>query len=83
MNIWYMSDLHLEYRDYKLSLSGRCPPHVSVLVLAGDIGNGIEAVEWMNRQQTALGIPVVFVPWNHDYFNYERIDMRDLLAQMK
>lgn len=83
MNIWYLSDLHLEYRDYKLSLTALCPPHVSALVLAGDIGNGIEAVEWMNRQQAGLGIPVIFVPGNHDYFDYERTDLHELLAQMK
>ncbi len=83
MNVWYLSDLHLEYRDYKLALGDLCPPGAQVLVLAGDIGNGIEAVEWMNRQQTEIGIPIVFVPGNHDFFDYERTDLFALLVEMQ
>ena len=83
MNIWVMSDLHLEYRDYKLDPAGFCPPHASVLVLAGDVGNGVEAVEWMNRQQERIGLPIIFVPGNHDFFDYDGTDMFELLEQMK
>jgi len=83
MHIWYLSDLHLEERDYDLEIVGWCPPHASVLVLAGDVGNGAAGVQWANRQAEVLGLPVIFVPGNHDFFDVYGTDLQALLGRMK
>lgn len=83
MNVWFLSDLHLEERDYDLRLAGVCPPHVGVLVLAGDIGQGTQAVGWMNEQQAEIGVPIVYVHGNHDLMDFYGTDMSEIIAKMK
>ena len=81
IRIQIASDLHLEmfrkpYPDwYRLEKLG--PDEADVLVLAGDIHNGIEAI----RCSSDWPIPVLYVPGNHEYYE-TRIDLA-LIAMRK
>ena len=76
MRIQIASDLHLE------SYPGRRPPAAAfrpaerdVLVLAGDIGTGMLARDFVLRELARS--PVIYVPGNHEYYRFalrEEID---------
>lgn len=87
LNIWYLSDLHLNYNrrrienatamsmalrvlsDRRVSLgsiqkrTGRRP---DVIVLAGDICEGVAGIEWAGLLRRKFRIPVIYVPGNHE-----------------
>ena len=68
MKIQLLSDLHLEH-------SHRHPPldlpatEAHVVVLAGDIDNGTQAIDW--AEKTFPGKTVLYVPGNHEYYDAE------------
>ncbi|UTC28395.1 metallo-dependent phosphatase-like protein [Brevundimonas phage vB_BpoS-Gurke] len=68
MRINILSDLHLEFggmgRDYT-------PAPCDVLVLAGDAATGVVGVIWADRHFP--GVPVVYVPGNHEFYGKRRI----------
>lgn len=71
MRIRYMSDLHLEFTDY-------LPPSIpsigeDVVVLAGDIGVGLEGVRWACAAFS--GRPVIYVLGNHEYYGNHFSDL--------
>jgi len=56
-----LSDLHLEFADYKPAAV-----KADVVVLAGDIHVGVKGIQWA---QTAFGdTPVIYVAGNHEYY---------------
>jgi Icc-related predicted phosphoesterase len=58
-----MSDLHLErwkFGDYE-------QPDCDAIALVGDIGPGFMGLEWIN-QTFGGGIPVFYVPGNHEFY---------------
>jgi Icc-related predicted phosphoesterase len=61
MRIRILSDLHCEFADF-------VPPVVAadVVVLAGDIAKGVNAVSWAKRHFP--DVPCVLVPGNHEYY---------------
>lgn len=61
MKLHILSDLHLEF-------AGFTPPETDadVIVLAGDIGVGVQGIEWAAR--TFRDRQVVYVPGNHEYY---------------
>jgi predicted phosphodiesterase len=74
MKIRVMSDLHLRRKDdFKYNQLDE-----DVLVLAGDIGEGMAGIEWVGHQR--IGIPVLYVPGNHEYYGE---DIGTLNAQLR
>lgn len=67
MKIHVLSDLHTD-------VEGFCIPDTDadVVVLAGDIGMGVDAVSWAAE---ATDKPVVFVPGNHEYYRQKGLDL--------
>ncbi|MBI4696570.1 MAG: metallophosphoesterase [Gammaproteobacteria bacterium] len=59
MKIQFFSDLHLEFGGLELARSD-----ADVIVAAGDIGVGLEGVQWLRE----LGKPVIYVTGNHEYY---------------
>lgn len=65
MKLHVLSDLHLEFNP-------RHPPWhppatgADVVVLAGDIHNGTDGIDW--AEQTFAGTPVIYVPGNHEFY---------------
>ena len=71
--IRYLSDLHLEYSGYQ-------PDHLpslgeDLVVLAGDIGSGIEGIRW--AKEAFRDRKVVYVLGNHEFFGYDFVDLVD------
>lgn len=83
-----LSDLHLDVRRRLAEKSGedadRAIADISaasraaaegadVVVLAGDIANGVRGIEWAG--QTFAGQPVVYVPGNHEFYNHDHAEL--------
>ncbi|MDQ6961609.1 MAG: metallophosphoesterase family protein [Mariprofundaceae bacterium] len=59
MKIQLLSDLHLEHASCDVSAH-----HADVVVLAGDIGVGLEGLLWAKE---VFDVPVIYVAGNHEY----------------
>lgn len=72
MKIHVLNDLHIEFEDF-------APPATSadVVVLAGDIGVGLQGLHW--AQERFAGRPVIYVPGNHEYYRYST----DLIDELR
>lgn len=65
MKIWVLSDLHLEYEDFRFPSA---PRDVDACVVAGDVSTSVpEAVHWLARNVPG-DMPVVYVPGNHEFY---------------
>ena len=72
MKLHILSDIHLEFAPFD-------PPSTDadLVVLAGDIGLGTDAVEWA---AVTFPQPVLYVPGNHEYYGGH---LKNTLAKMK
>ncbi|MCT7319291.1 metallophosphoesterase [Ralstonia sp. CHL-2022] len=74
MKLLILSDLHLEFSSLDIDVAG-----VDVIVLAGDIHIGTRGILWIEAQ--SRGLPVVYVPGNHEFYKGEHSRvLRDLRA---
>lgn len=61
MKVRLLSDLHLEH-----NMPAEVPScDADLVILAGDIANGREGIDWAAR---TFDVPVVYVPGNHEYY---------------
>lgn len=74
MKIHLISDIHTEM-DSKLMLSA--PTKTDVIVLAGDIANGTNGVEWA-QQCYGSEIPVIYIAGNHEFYSNEISVTKDI-----
>lgn len=79
MKIQFASDLHLEFiTQSKNGYIGIDPaPDADVLVLAGDVDNGVAAIDFFK----SWPVPVIYVYGNHDF--YGCVDINERLAEMR
>jgi len=68
-----MSDIHLEDGDFDVPDVG-----ADVVVLAGDIGVGVEGVLWAKE---SFDVPVIYVAGNHEY--HDALTMDEHIQFMK
>lgn len=73
MRIQVLSDLHIEIATWQPH-----PVECDVVVLAGDIGNHVQGLEWGRRIWPDKEI--LYVPGNHEFYRHERTDA---LQQMR
>ena len=73
MKIRLLSDIHIEFADFKASTTG-----ADVVILAGDIHVGTKGIDWINAQ--AFDCPVIYVLGNHEYYSHK---YPGLVAKMK
>ena len=73
MRIHVLSDLHLEIAAYQPH-----PVECDVVVLAGDIGNQVQGIEW--GRSIWPDKEVLYVPGNHEFYRRERTET---LQQMR
>jgi len=61
MKLHILNDLHIEFSPFDL-------PHTDtdVVVLAGDIGVGLEGLEWAAARFAET--PIIYVPGNHEFY---------------
>lgn len=79
MKVAVLSDLHLDvHEDWPILQVG----DADVLILAGDIAEGPLSLKWAIEQQEWLGIPVVLVPGNHEYYRFEMMELEERYAAM-
>lgn len=71
MRLRILSDLHLEIWPIELP-----PADADVVILAGDIDNGAEGINWASRSFNA---PVLYVPGNHEPYDGEFEGTREAL----
>jgi len=64
MKIQILNDLHIEFLDYVIPKTD-----ADVIVLAGDIGIGLEGLEWLHEQE--IEKPVIYVLGNHEFYHHD------------
>lgn len=84
MKILVLSDLHLDVAPLGVSQNGkRIDEHADVVVLAGDIDEGVKGFRW--ARETFLDKPVIYVAGNHEFYGQhwtQHIDtMREAAAK--
>ncbi|MDZ7769968.1 MAG: metallophosphoesterase [Woeseiaceae bacterium] len=64
MKLNILSDLHTEFADF-------VPPDTDAdaVILAGDIGVGVDGVRWAARRYPLR--PVIYVPGNHEFYGHD------------
>ncbi|MEW5851761.1 MAG: metallophosphoesterase [Myxococcota bacterium] len=72
MRLQVLSDVHLEFGPYEPARTD-----ADVLVLAGDVGVGLQGLRW--AAQHARGRPVIYVPGNHEYYRGTHPQVRAVL----
>jgi Icc-related predicted phosphoesterase len=78
MKLHVLSDLHNEFHAFDASANADAWLQAEVVVLAGDIGQGVHGVRW--ARESFASKPVVYVAGNHEFYGgyWERTldDMR-------
>lgn len=76
MKLYVLSDLHLEFQPFEPDV--QAVHDADVIVLAGDIGEGVNGMRWASRH--FRGKRVFYVPGNHEFYGYE---LHSLLKEMR
>lgn len=74
MKILMLSDLHLEFAPFYPT-----PVDADVVVLAGDIWTGAQAIPWARK--TWPDKPIIYVAGNHEYYKRDMISTMHSLTQ--
>ncbi len=74
MKIHILNDLHIEFEDFEPPITD-----ADVVVLAGDIGVGMEGLRW--AQARFPDKPVIYVPGNHEFYQHDITLIDELKAE--
>ena len=74
MKLHILNDLHIEFEDF-------VPPDADadVVILAGDIGVGMEGLRWAEARFPDR--PVIYVPGNHEFYHHDIVLIGELKEQ--
>jgi len=74
MKLHILNDLHIEFEDF-------VPPatDADVVVLAGDVGVGVEGLRW--AEDRFPDRPVIYVPGNHEFYHHDIALIDELKAR--
>ena len=64
MKLHILSDIHIEFAPFRIPETD-----ADVIILAGDIGVGLDGVLWAKDQYKDK--PIVYVPGNHEYYQHD------------
>lgn len=67
MKLHVLSDLHNEFHAFDAAAHADAWLQAEVVVLAGDIGQGVDGVRW--ARESFASKPVVYVAGNHEFYN--------------
>lgn len=74
MKIAVYSDLHTEFgNNFYIPKN-----NADIVILAGDIGTKFAGLEWAAKQQQRLGVPIIYVNGNHEYYNMDYDSVLDI-----
>jgi len=76
MKVQLFSDLHLEMQGFYFIPES----DADVIILAGDIGVGLEGLEWAIEQANKLDKPIIYVAGNHEFYRHH---YQTLLAELR
>lgn len=80
MKILVLSDLHLERKAFSAKRAGgRIDDGAEMVVLAGDIHEGVKGLRW--ARQTFPDKPIVYVAGNHEFYEHNWIKNLDALRE--
>lgn len=72
MRAWVFSDIHVDAATYELPAT---PADVDCIIVAGDVADGHErSARWLREHAVPLGLPVVYVAGNHDFYGTDLAD---------
>ncbi|HUF74458.1 MAG TPA: metallophosphoesterase [Gammaproteobacteria bacterium] len=74
MKLHILSDLHTEFADF-----GPPETDADAVILAGDIGVGLEGLRWAARHFPDR--PIVYVPGNHEFYGHDIALTRSLKSE--
>lgn len=80
MKTWILSDCHLDVTRTHRAMAPveHVPPAgTELVILAGDIEEGIGGIEWAD----SLGLPVLYVPGNHEYYHHDIDELEKRLRE--
>lgn len=88
MKLFLTSDLHTEHaqrnfdphEDYHCLRFGYSE-EADVIVLAGDIGNGVHGLEWSRHRFADKEI--IYIPGNHEYYGFDLSIIDDMRLKAK
>jgi len=63
MNLSLLSDIHVESQPFEAPQTD-----ADVIVLAGDIGEGVSGLYWARRQEAFRGKPILYISGNHEFY---------------
>ena len=80
MKILVLSDLHLAHLSFPAVHAGeRIDAQADVVVLAGDIDDGVGGFRW--ARETFPDKPIVYVAGNHEFYGYNWKEIQDRVNQ--
>lgn len=82
MKLQIMSDLHLEWWNFREAFFSRLPIVGDILILAGDIDGKSEIINTLERFASMFKT-VIYVPGNHEYYGGSLDEVDNLLATNK
>jgi predicted phosphodiesterase len=74
MKLHILNDLHIEFEDFEHPVI-----EADVVVLAGDIGVGMEGLRWAEARFPDR--PVIYVPGNHEFYHHDIALIDELKAE--
>ncbi|UYM17963.1 metallophosphoesterase [Endozoicomonas euniceicola] len=83
INISLHSDLHNEMQDHSLIDEPKVisSDKADIFVLAGDIHNGIESIQYAKSVAKKHNKPVIFIAGNHEYYGHDLIETEKILRK--
>lgn len=75
MKLHVLSDLHMEIAPYNLQVFD-----ADVIILAGDIAEGINGIEWAASLLDATDAHIIYIAGNHEFYHAELNDIRQKIS---
>ena len=72
MRLWAISDLHVDHPENRAALEVLPSFPEDWLILAGDVANGVQRLDWCFQQLAPRFRQVVWVPGNHELWTIPR-----------
>lgn len=82
MKIQFASDLHLEHRDPAATREAVSVTDADLIVLAGDIAEGLDGIRLAASLAAERAVPAVYVLGNHEYYHHRFPNLAERCRQM-
>ena len=81
MKLQILSDLHIDSYARQSHPTGNIPKtDADIILVAGDTSNSDSGMLWLQEQAISLGVPIITIAGNHEYFNEDILHFDKKLA---